>query len=122
MLSVDPHSTDDGTIVLEVAGELDGSTKHVLRKALEGALGRARRAVVVDLCSVTFMDSTGLALMLNAARRLTRQRMGFAIVVDDGPVKRAFQIAGLEPCFRFASCVEDGVRDAQPAFSGWPVA
>ena len=81
-------------------------------------MDEAERAVVVDLSDVRFMDSTGLALMLNAARRLTRRRLGFAVVCPEGPVRRAFDIAGLDACIKLAAGVEDALAGAQPAFSG----
>lgn len=104
--------------MLAVRGEFDAANKRAMHAALEGALAE-ERAVVVDLTGVRFMDSTGLALMLNAARRLTRRRLGFAIVCPDGgPVRRAFNVAGLEDCFKIMVGVEDAVAEAQPAFSG----
>ena len=94
-----------------------------MREALERALEDSRDdSVVVDLADVSFMDSTGLALMLNAARRLTRRRRGFAIVCPEGPIRRAFRVSGLEDCFTIRHGLSEAVADAQPAFSGWPVA
>ena len=118
MLEVDQR-TVDGAVVLAVRGELDLANKRAMHAALEDALADAGRAVIVDLSDVRFMDSTGLALMLNAARRLTRRQLGFAVACPaDGPVRRAFDVAGLEDCFKIATGVNDALAGAQPAFSG----
>jgi anti-sigma B factor antagonist len=117
VLEVDPRSVG-GAVVLEVRGECDIVNKLVMHAALEDALADAERAVVVDLSDVSFMDSTGLALMLNAARRLTRRRLGFAVACPEGPVRRAFQVAGLDDCFKITAGVQDALAGAQPAFSG----
>lgn len=112
-----------GTVVLAAEGEIDAYTMRALREALEKALeGSGQDSVVVDLAQVSFMDSTGLALMLNAARRLKRRRRGFAIVCPDGPIRRAFHVSGLEDCFTIRRGLREALADAQPAFSGWPVA
>lgn len=112
-----------GAVVLEAQGDLDAHTMRALRQALEQVLeGTNEDSVVVDLNAVDFMDSTGLALMLNAARRLTRRRRGFAIVCQEGPIRRAFRVSGLEDCFTIRQALPEAVADAQPAFSGWPVA
>ena len=118
----DENST--ATIVLAAEGELDMHTMRALREALETALEDSRDdSVVVDLAEVSFMDSTGLALMLNAARRLTRRGRGFAIACPEGgPIRRAFRVSGLEDCFTIRHGLPEAVADAQPAFSGWPVA
>ena len=41
------------------------------------------------------MDSTGLALLINAHRRLTRRRKGFAVVCPPGPLRRVFEITDM---------------------------
>ncbi len=114
----------DGTVVLAAEGELDAYTMRALREALESALEDSRDdSVVVDLAAVSFIDSTGLALMLNAARRLTRRGRGFAIACpQEGPIRRAFHVSGLEDCFTIRHGLSEAVADAQPAFSGRPVA
>src|SRR3954447_13134264 len=60
------------TVVLTLRGDLEMQTVAHLRRALAEALDKARGAVVVDLSGVEFIDSTGLAALLNALRRLTR--------------------------------------------------
>ena len=76
-----------------LAGELDlgniGQVEPVLREA-----GVRRR--VLDLRELTFMDSSGLQLILaaNAAAR----REGWALQIVPGPpaVQRVFQICGVQ--------------------------
>lgn len=123
MLTIETERVEDA-VVLAAEGELDAYTMRGLHEALEHALEDSRNgSVVVDLAAVSFIDSTGLALMLNAARRLTRRRRGFAIVCpEEGPIRRAFRVSGLESCFTIRPARLEAVADAQPAFSGWPVA
>lgn len=63
--------------------------------ALNEAFADLDRPLVVDLSSVDFMDSTGLALLLNAHRRVKRRGHGFAIVCPGGPLARVFEIADM---------------------------
>jgi anti-anti-sigma factor len=56
---------DKGLCRLEVAGELDMATTGVLRDELD-RLRAARREVLVDLSGVSFIDSSGLRLLLEA--------------------------------------------------------
>lgn len=58
---------DDG-VVLEVHGEVDISSSDELRTRLRAATG-ARR-ILVDLEDVTFIDSTAMASIVGAQRRL----------------------------------------------------
>ena len=49
--------------------------------ALNEAFATLSIPLVVDLSRVDFMDSTGLALLINAHRRVVRRGHGFAIVL-----------------------------------------
>ncbi len=85
----------DGVDFLIVEGEIDVATAPRLIAALNDAVTQAVRSVVIDLSSVGFMDSTGLALLINAHRRLTRQRKGFAVVCPQGPLWRVFELTDM---------------------------
>ncbi len=65
------------------------------------------------------MDSTGLALLMNAHRRVTRRGHGFAIVCPGGPLSRVFEIADMvESAPRVPRPGERALRAAtQPAAS-----
>jgi anti-sigma B factor antagonist len=85
----------DGFDVLTVEGELDIATAPRMIAALNEALGDGDVALVVDLSNVMFMDSTGLALLMNARHRAVRAARGFAIVCPEGPTARIFEIADM---------------------------
>ena len=54
-----------GCSVVVAAGEIDIWTCPALRKALDAAADSARR-LVIDLTEVTFLDSSGLGVLLDA--------------------------------------------------------
>jgi len=54
-----------------------------------------KRAVVVDLSDVTFMDSTGLGVLLNALRHFTVRHGRLVLVCPTERVLRPFQITVL---------------------------
>ena len=53
---------------VSVRGELDLATKPVLVEALAAVVAGGARHVVVDMSGVSFVDSTGLAAILEARR------------------------------------------------------
>ena len=93
-LTVDLDSSGEVELV-KVTGEIDIGSAPRLISCLNEAVGECERPVVVDLSGVEFMDSTGLALLLNAHRRLSRREKGFAVVCADGPVHRVFTITDM---------------------------
>jgi anti-sigma B factor antagonist len=89
------RSQVDGYELLAVQGELDIATAPRMIAALNEAVASLERPLVLDLTSVDFMDSTGLALLMNAYRRVNRCGQGFAIVCPGGPIARIFEIADM---------------------------
>lgn len=97
-LSIARKELDDA-VVLDAQGFLDLSTRLKLSTALNDVVTADGRAVVVDLCDVTFLDSTGLGVLMNALRRLTRQRRSLRIVCPPGNIRRIFELSGLDGTF-----------------------
>lgn len=110
------RSRSDGCELLTVEGELDIATAPRMIAALNEAFTDIDAPLVVDLSRVGFMDSTGLALLMNARRRATRLDRGFAIVCPDGPIARVFQIADmvarLHVCPDRASATQAAIQPA----------
>jgi len=94
------RSRTDGYELLTVEGELDIATAPRMLGALNEAIAETEGPLVVDLTDVVFMDSTGLALLMNARRRVVKQGHGFAIICPNGPIARVFEIADMVDSLR----------------------
>lgn len=86
--------------MLSVEGELDIASAPRMLSALNDAFATLAIPLVVDLSRVDFMDSTGLALLMNAHRRVRRLGHGFAICCPSGPLSRIFEIADMVETLR----------------------
>jgi anti-sigma B factor antagonist len=89
------RTSRDGVELLLVEGEIDIATAPRLLGALNEVVPEALKSLIVDLTSVAFMDSTGLALLINASRRMTRQSKGFAVICPPGPLLRVFELTDM---------------------------
>ncbi len=90
----------DGDVVrITLAGELDLSTAPEVEPVLRAGV----RQRVLDLSRVTFMDSSGLRLIL--AAHVAARRDGAVLEIVPGPpsVQRVFQICGVEDELRFVA-------------------
>ena len=85
--------------VVAVSGEVDLDTAEQFNDGLRLAVQGGSGAVVVDLCHVPFMDSTGLHLLLNALRRLKHQRRTLAIACEPIGVRRLFELTRMDGTF-----------------------
>ena len=109
------RTSQDGVELVLVEGELDIATASRLISVLNSSVADAIQSVVVDLSRVGFMDSTGLALMINANRRLTLRRKGFAVVCPPGPLRRVFEITDMVDTLHVCPDQESAAIAAAPA-------
>ena len=86
----------DRNLLLELKGELDHHGAHDALRELEMAIDAALpRKLVLDLAGVTFMDSSGIALILRAQQRM--QLLDGSLLVRSVPpqAKRVLDAAGV---------------------------
>jgi anti-sigma B factor antagonist len=69
-LIVERLDRESDVITFVVAGQLDVSTEAELRDALQEALKDEPKRIVLDVSSLDFMDSSGLAVLIVAARQV----------------------------------------------------
>lgn len=106
----------DGCEFLAVEGELDIATAPRMIAALNDAFANLVLPLVVDLSRVEFIDSTGLALLMNAHRRVLRRGKGFAIVCPGPPLSRIFEVADMVESLHVFPDRDSALRAAtQPA-------
>ena len=77
-------------------GELDIATGALLEEELEKAEATSAREIVLDLSELTFMDSTGVKLVLTDHRRSREDSDRLSIVRGPRQVQRVFQLTGTE--------------------------
>jgi anti-sigma B factor antagonist len=82
-----------------VRGDVDLATATALEEALEAAIRDSVGALVVDLTDVSFIDSTGLQVLLRTRGLLGREDRALALVCPHGPVRRVFELAGVSDVF-----------------------
>lgn len=81
----------DGTLVVAIAGELDMSNVEDVRAALED-IGAGAPGLAFDLSALAFMDSSGIALLLQIA-----DRSGSLRVRNVPPlIRRIFETMGMD--------------------------
>ena len=89
------EAVDDRTHVVSPRGEVDALTAPRLGRRLLGLADEGKTQVVVDLSHVTFMDSTGIGVLLNALRQLRLRKGRLVLVCPTERIMRPFQITGL---------------------------
>lgn len=95
---------EQGANVLVLAGELDVASSG----ALEAALARLdeSRPVIIDLQALTFVDSTGLGVLVHSHQRLQDAGGRLVLIKGGGQVERLLEITGVAGHLRVVSSLD----------------
>ncbi|MGW5655100.1 STAS domain-containing protein [Streptomyces humi] len=88
-------TTTDGIRVLTLAGEIDHHSGDTLRQALDTPATPGPRTVA-DLSQVTFMDSSGINILIAAHRTLSEAGGWLRLAAPTEPVMRTISIVGID--------------------------
>ncbi len=105
---------EGGIRLLQVDGELDLSTATQLEEPLEDAVSSPKAAVLIDLTNCTFIDSTGIALVVRAWQRVDAGagnggEGGLVLCCQNEQVRRVLEVTGLEHSLRVFATRDEAV-------------
>lgn len=97
-----------GCAVVVASGEIDLYTSPALHEAMLVAAVSSHR-VVLDLSAVTFLDSTGMGIMVGAQRRAREVNGSVCLVSPIAAVRRVLEITRLDDVFVIHTSLDDAV-------------
>lgn len=87
---------EGGATVVTAAGEIDVFTAPDLDEALTAVLSRGATKIVMDLSGVTFLDSTGLGVLVKCLKQARGAGGWVRLVVQAEKIRKIFDITGLD--------------------------
>jgi anti-sigma B factor antagonist len=100
-----------GMSLLEVHGEVDTLTAPQFTEAVEELLNDQAATLVLDLSGVTFLASSGLAVLIQAAHRVETRGARLRLVVATRAVRRPLEVTGTDQLFDMHSDVRSATGD-----------
>jgi anti-sigma B factor antagonist len=85
----------EGDALVVVAGELDMATAPELGRTLDPLLAGSSSGLVLDFSRLTFLDSSGIAVLIDAQQRLAPGGRQLSIRSAPASAMRVFEITGL---------------------------
>jgi len=84
------------TVTVQLEGELDHASADRVRASLDALIADPGiRRLVIDLKRLTFMDSSGIGVIIGRYRTLSRRNGSLAVRGASPQVDRIFQMSGL---------------------------
>jgi anti-sigma B factor antagonist len=88
--------TSDRATVLKLEGELDVATAPALEEAVALAFAGQPSSLVIDLSSLTFLDSTGIRVLVTAGRRAEEAGCSLVLLAPTAQVLRVLRLTGVD--------------------------
>ena len=109
--------TAGNVVVGRVEGEIESVNAEEMSRALAGQLTSDRAGLVIDLSRVTYLDSAGIELLFDLARRLRTHRQRLRLVVPvDAPMRRVLELCDIDRAAPIDATVDDALEHlAEPA-------
>jgi len=97
-LTIGTTQSSDGSLI-RVVGEVDLYSSPELRKAILKAVPSAEGGLAIDLAGVTYIDSSGVATLVEGLRSAREHGTGFALVSPSPAVMQVLELARLDSVF-----------------------
>lgn len=98
-LDITSREGDEGS-TLEVRGQLDMESSPDLKRAIDVALGKGRE-LRVDLSGVEYVDSSGIAVLIEGYKKALRRSKRFILVDPNPRVLAVIELSQLQDFFTF---------------------
>jgi anti-anti-sigma factor len=113
MWSMDVKIRHEGSVkILELEGNLDRYSAHLVRQAVIEATTGQTAQVVINLRKVNFLDSSGLSALVSGLKR-ARENQGDLCLCDlQSPVRMILELTRFDKVFEIFVSEEDAVLAA----------
>ena len=88
----------DGTMLVDLSGHIDLEHADGVRTALLGCIEK-KRDIQVSLAAVDYIDSSGIATLVEAFQLAKENGTGFSLAAVSAQALRVLKLARLDPVF-----------------------
>lgn len=100
----------DDKLIVYMMGELDHHSAEEVRNKIDDRLDREKvNKLVMDFSGVTFMDSSGIGVVIGRFKKLSIKKGTVCIAQVNNTVKRVFELSGMFKIIKLFSTVEEAV-------------
>ena len=102
------------TLTVYIQGELDHHTAKEIRFRIDSEIKRREpRFLELDFSGVTFMDSSGIGLVMGRYKIMSEREGKVVILTPPPPIKKVMMISGIGKLARIINCKEKVIEDGE---------
>lgn len=88
-----------GVKVIEPSGILDGTQAEEFRQQVEDALAEGADTLLIDLKGITFVDSSGLGILVVVLKKVRAARKNMYVCSINEQVRMLFELTSMDQVF-----------------------
>ena len=102
--------SEGDTTIVALSGDVDLENSPQVRRVLLDSV-RDKRGILVDMSGVSYIDSSGIASLVEAYQSARRARTLFALVAVSDAAMRVLELARLDQVFSIHASVADALAN-----------
>jgi anti-sigma B factor antagonist len=110
LLRVETEARNDHALVI-ASGEIDAATADSVADAVSAALSDGHKKILLDFTDVTFIDSTGLGVLVKSHRAAEATDAWFAVVHPTPQTRKLIRVLGLDQLLHVYDTHEQALSD-----------
>ncbi len=107
-ISIEIQTASDVPVV-RLTGELDIDQAVRVREHLDKVIDAGSLRFVIDLSDVSYIDSTGLGMLVAVHKRLVAEQGFYVLTVPRASQRKVFEITGLSSVLVIIESLEDSI-------------
>ncbi len=85
---------------IQLVGDVDIQSSNHLKEEINGMLNEVETDLMIDCASLSYIDSTGLGVLIGVLKRVKNVEKDITIVNAQNNIKKLLGITGLDKIFR----------------------
>lgn len=104
------YCTDKRILTAFLRGEIDHHSSRAVREAIDMAIEKHRPALLVlDFSAVTFMDSSGIGLIMGRFKRMQEHRADILVANPSDSIAKLMRLASVERIVKIVHTAHSGI-------------
>ena len=101
---------NDDKLVVYMTGELDHHSAEEVRNRIDANLEKGNfNKLIMDFSGVTFMDSSGIGVVIGRYKKLSLRKGGLSIASVNKTVKKVFELSGMFKIIKLFDSVDQAL-------------
>lgn len=106
--------TEEGIFyIIEIFGDVDAASSIQLDRAVEGAIHKKKRHILINCTNLNYISSAGLGVFMSYLEDFKERKIYFAIFGLSDKVKNVFEILGLDKLLLIHNTKEEAINHAK---------